>query len=193
MRLASTIKPSRLVKAQYGMTLLEMLVTLAIAAIVLTAIAPNVQSIVAKNRTSSELNELSSVMQFARYTAIDQSTTTLLCPSSDFANCANDWNLPKIVFVDENGNGDRDNSEALLMATQAITSSNKMTGPAGPIIFLESGTINTATSIKICPKDNNVKYAKSINVNAQGRVRVSIDSDKNGIYEDTNGNDLSCS
>ncbi|MFT4652382.1 MAG: type IV fimbrial biogenesis protein FimT [Patiriisocius sp.] len=176
-----------------GMTLLEMLIALAVVAIVLTVVAPSVQTILAKNRTTSEINELSAVIQFARFTAIDQTSTAVLCPSANYSTCSTNWNNPKIVFIDANNNNTRDTSEPLLMSTTAIASSNTMTGPTTAISFLDSGAANASTSIKICPNTNENKLARSININAQGRVRMSIDSDNNDIFEDTSGTDLSCS
>lgn len=178
---------------QKGMTLLEMLITLAIAAIVLTVVAPSVQTIIAKNRTTSEINELSAVIQFARFTAIDELSTAVVCPAGNYATCSTNWNEPKIVFLDDNGNGSRDTAEPLLLSTTGISSSNTMTGPNTPISFFDSGSTNASVSIKICPNSNDAKLARSININGQGRVRVSIDSNKNDIYEDTNGDELSCS
>jgi type IV fimbrial biogenesis protein FimT len=180
-------------QSQKGMTLLEMLITLAIAAIVLTVVAPSVQTIISKNRTTSEINELSAVIQFARFTAIDETSTTVVCPAGNFATCSTNWNEPKIVFLDDNGNGSRDSSEPLLLSTTGISSSNTMTGPNTPISFFDSGATNASVSIKICPNSNDAKLARSININGQGRVRVSIDSNNNDIYEDTNGDELSCS
>lgn len=180
-------------RKQKGMTLLEMLVALAIAAIVLTVVAPSVQTIVSKNRTTSEINELSGAIQFARFTAIDLTSTTVVCPASNYATCSTNWNEPKIVFVDDNSNGKRDTAETLLLSTTGISSTNTMTGPSTPISFFESGVTNASVSIKVCPKTNEAKLARSININAQGRVRVSVDSNKDDVYEDTDGNDLSCS
>ena len=51
---------------QQGLTLLEMLVAVAILAIILTTVAPGIQNIVIKNRITSDLNNLSAVVQRAR-------------------------------------------------------------------------------------------------------------------------------
>lgn len=178
---------------QKGLTLIEMLITLAIAAIILTVVAPSVQTIIAKNRTTSEINELSGIIQFARFTAIDQTSTTLVCPAGNYSTCTTNWNEPKIVFIDSNGNGSRDTAEPLLLSSTGIASSNTMTGPTAPIQFFDSGATNANVSIKVCPNSNDAKLARSININTQGRVRISIDSNKNDIYEDTDGDELSCS
>jgi type IV fimbrial biogenesis protein FimT len=184
--------PHRNTRFERGMTLLEMLVALAVVGIVLTVVAPNVQKILSKNRTTAEINELSAVIQFARYTAIDQSGTAIVCPSTNFAGCGTDWNQPKIVFIDNNGNNTRDTTEPLLMTTTKIAGNNTMTGPNGVIAFYDSGAANGSASVKICPNSNDDKLARAININAQGRVRISIDSNDNDIFEDTDGNELSC-
>ena len=176
-----------------GMTLLEMLIGLAIISIVLTAVAPNVNTIVAKNRITSQINELSGIIQFARFTAIDQASATVVCPADNYANCSTNWNAPKIVFIDTNNNNTRDTSEPLLMSTAATSSGTNMTGPSNNVIFFDSGSTNTSTSIKICPDSNEASLARAININAQGRVRISTDSNDNGIHEDTDSNELSCS
>ena len=178
---------------QTGLTLLEMLVAIAIVIIVLTVVAPNVQQVVKANRITAEINELSGVIQFARFTAIDQNANAVVCPASDFSNCGTNWNSAKIVFIDNNSNNIRDTSEPLLMTTGEITSTNQITGPGGSVIFRDSGATNLATNIQICPNDNDEKLAKGLSLNAQGRVKINTDSDNDGVVEDIEGNALSCS
>ncbi len=178
---------------QAGLTLLEMLIAIAIVIIVLTVVAPNMQTMVAKNRTISEINELSGVIQYARFTAIDQNATAVVCPAPDFENCSTNWNQAKIVFIDSNGNNSRDSTEPLLMTSTEITSGNNVTGPSSSIVFAGSGAINIPTNIKICPKNNEATIARGLSINAQGRVKVNVDSDGNSIVEDSEGNDISCS
>lgn len=176
-----------------GMTLLEMLITLAISAILLTVVAPSVQQIVASNKTVSEINELSSVLRFARFTAIEQSSNVVVCPTSDFAECSTNWNQAKIAFIDDNGNGDRDTNEDILSSATAIQSANSMTGPSASIVFFENGGANASVSVQVCPSDDDTKQAKALNITLQGRVRVSVDDDNDGIVEDVNGDNVSCS
>lgn len=178
---------------QQGVTLLEILIALAVIAIVLTVISPNVQTIVTKSKTSSTINELSSVIQHARFIAVDQNITTRVCPTNNFSSCTTNWNHAKMVFIDANGNGSRDTSEPLITTAQKVSTSATMTGPNSALSFQDSGAVSMSTSIKICPNNNDVNMARSININAQGRVRVSIDSNNDGMFEDTDGNNLTCS
>lgn len=183
---------------QRGVTLLEMLIALAVAAIVLTVVAPNMQTIVAKNRITAEINQVSSIIQYARFNAIDENSPTLVCPSPDFEACSNNWNQAKIVFVDANNNGQRDSSEPLLVSAEAISSSNYMKGPAAAIEFSESGATNVSeaisdtVSIVLCDSAKTKNLTRALLINQQGRVRISIDSDGDDIHEDASGNALNC-
>lgn len=177
---------------QHGVTLLEMMVTLAIAAILLMAVAPNVQSILTKNKVSAEINEVSGILQFARYTAIDEQTTAVVCPSSDFTNCSNDWNAAKMVFIDANANGARDSAEMLLLTSQPISSTNTMSASENSIRFLDSGGVQAAINITLCPKSKDATFSRALFVSLQGRTRISVDNNNDGIHEDSAGVNLSC-
>ncbi|WP_395340946.1 GspH/FimT family pseudopilin [Ningiella sp. W23] len=180
-------------KRQAGVTLLEMMITLAVAAILLTVVAPNIQSILTSNRITAEINETSALLQFARYTAIDEQSQVVVCPSSNFATCNNDWNNPKIVFLDLNGNGSRDGAEELLQSSQAISGGNKMTSSQNLVEFNESGGTTAAADIVLCPKNNDAKFARGLIVSLQGRTRLSRDESDDGFHEDSSGTSLACS
>ncbi|MGQ8365089.1 GspH/FimT family pseudopilin [Glaciecola sp. 1036] len=181
-------------KRQLGVTLLEMLITLAIAAILLTVVAPNAQLIVKKNRIAATINQTSGAFQFARFSAIDQQAVSVICPSSDFATCDNtNWDLPKIVFIDSNLNGNRDSTEALLFTTDAVDTSNNLTGPNITIAFDASGSASLATNLLLCTEDNDATLARELRISFQGRIKLSEDSDNDDVHEDSSGDPLSCS
>ncbi len=177
---------------QKGVTLLEMMITLAILAIVLTVVAPSMQNFLIKNRITGEINEVSGVIQYARHLAIDEQTPVVVCPSTDFKTCGTDWNNPKIVFIDSNADGDRNDAEDLLVTTTKASNSTKMTGPNTDIQFQDTGASTQAFTIKICPNNNDAKFARAISVSLQGRVKVSSDSDNVNIHETIEGTKLTC-
>lgn len=179
-------------KRQFGVTLVEMMITLAIAAILLTLVAPNVQSILTRNKITAELNEMSGLLRFARFTAIDQQINTIACPTTNFTACSNDWNSAKMVFIDANGNNAKDAAEPILASSQAISSTNSVTSTANSIQFLDSGVTVAASTILLCPNTKDAEFARALFVTLQGRTRVSTDTDDNGIDEDLSNTDLSC-
>lgn len=178
---------------QKGVTLLEMMITTAIVAIVLTSVAPSIQGILIQNRIISEINELSGIVQFARHSAIDEQTDTIVCPTEDFSTCTNDWDYAKMVFMDLDANGARGVNEDILVASSIINGVNDMTGPAGGISFMPSGAANANATILLCHQDSNSEYARALIISLQGRVKMSADDNNDGIHEATNGTSLDCS
>jgi type IV fimbrial biogenesis protein FimT len=180
------------VKRQKGVTLVELMVTVSIVAIILTFVGPNIQSILIKNRMIAEINETSSMIQYARHHAIDEQGLVVVCPSTDYSVCSKDWNNPKIVFIDEDDNAIRSATEELLVTIGATSAISLMTNTTDIIKFTGTGEANETTEILLCHKDGKAEYARSLSVTLQGRVKMSTDSDKNGINENSSGTELSC-
>ena len=184
--------PKAFVK-QKGLTLLEMLVAVAVLAIILTTVAPSIQSVLIKNRITSDINNLSAVVQRARFTAVDEQASVVLCPTENYTACTSSWKKAKMVFVDKNGNGSRDNNEALIVASDPLNSANAIYGVTGSLTFDEQGAIDTAATITLCPKDNDADYASALLLSLYGRISIAVDSDNDGEKEDLDGDALSCS
>ena len=179
-------------KQQKGVALVELMITVSIVAIILTFVGPSIQSILIKNDIIAEINETSSLIQYARHHAIDEQAQVVVCPSTDYSVCSKNWNSPKIVFIDKNDNAIRDTTEELLVTIGATSSTILMTNTTDIIKFAGTGEANETTEILLCHKDGKSEYARSLSVTLQGRVKMSSDSDKNGIYENASGNTLSC-
>lgn len=179
-------------KQQKGVTLVELMITVSIVAIILTFVGPSIQSILIKNRIVAEINEISSLIQYARHQAIDEQAQVVVCPSTDYSVCSEDWNDPKIVFIDDDDNEIRGAGEELLVTVGATSAASLMTNTTDIIKFSETGEANAANEILLCHKDGEAKYARSLSITLQGRVKMSTDSDKNGINENAAGVELSC-
>jgi type IV fimbrial biogenesis protein FimT len=182
----------KIVEQQKGVTLVELMITVSIVAIILTFVGPSIQSILIKNRVVAEINETSSLIQYARHHAIDEQALVVVCPSTDYSACSKDWNNPKIVFIDEDDNAIRSSTEALLVTIGATSATSLMTNTTDIIKFTGTGEANETTEILLCHKDGRAEYARSLSVTLQGRVKMSTDSDKNGINENSSGTELSC-
>jgi type IV fimbrial biogenesis protein FimT len=178
---------------QTGVTLIELMISVSIVGVLSTTVAPSMQDILIKNSITAQMNELSSVVQYARSHAIDQQIDTVLCPSNDFATCSNNWQQGKIVFVDSNADGIRNDNEELLVAKNAVSEPSIVTGPANALRFLPNGATNTPAKILFCSDADDSTQARALLISLQGRVKTSTDNDNNGIDEDTDGTSLSCS
>ncbi|WP_164084665.1 GspH/FimT family pseudopilin [Alteromonas flava] len=177
---------------QRGLTLFEMMITLAIVALLVTTVAPNVQSILTQNRIVSEINELSGIIQFARHTAIDEQVDTVLCPTSNFSACTSNWDNPKMVFADADGDGARGANEELLVSSGGVNQVNKLKGPSTAIVFAPSGASNVAAELVLCHKSKKPKFARGLSLGLQGRVKASQDRNRDGVYENASKAPLKC-
>jgi type IV fimbrial biogenesis protein FimT len=106
-----------------GFTLLELMITIGIAAILLTIGVPSFRYVTTANRASAEINGLLGAMQFARGEAIREGQSVSICSSSDGATCLVNpsWDRGWIVF---SGVSPPAPAPALILKTQPTFSSN---------------------------------------------------------------------
>lgn len=179
-------------QAQFGLTLLEMMMTLSILAITFSLVMPSAQSLLTRNRITAELNQTSTLLQSARQQAFANMQTVVVCPSSNFSTCQSDWSQPKIVFVDSNNNAVADNNETIIKSMPQSTSGNLVSSQVSAIKFY--GHLNSASpaTLLFCDRSLANNKARALFVSLQGRVTISRDTNSDGVYEKNNGDALSC-
>lgn len=126
-------------KSERGFTLAELMVTLAILAILSALAAPSFQDMIARNRLSVSSNELLVALQTARSEATRLARNVVVCPSTTGNSCAGgtSWHGGWIVFVEEAGLNEPVTSpmfgssteHRLVRVTQALSPSMTITGP----------------------------------------------------------------
>lgn len=175
-----------------GTTLIELMVVIGILAIVGTLGVPSFLSIITKARITSETNQLNSLIRFTRFTAIDQQQTTVLCPADNYSQCSEDWNAPKIVFIDSNFNNQREPLEPLLMSMPKSSANNQIYSRNKTIKFYESGVTASPASLLICPSTKEANSARLLTVSLQGKIKLSRDKNNDGVHENSAGTPLAC-
>jgi type IV fimbrial biogenesis protein FimT len=117
-----------------GVSLLELLVTIAVAAILMSVATTSYKSITLSSRVSGEINGLLGDMQFARSEAIKQGQNVVVCVSTDGINCMvnnYNWNQGWIVFADPTGTKTTNGNAALVLRHQVAFSTNSAGGGTG--------------------------------------------------------------
>ena len=103
---------------QTGFTVTELMVVVAIVAILLGIGAPSYRYITNSYRMSAEVNGLLGDLQYARSEAIKEGQTVTICVSTEGATCARgtnvNWGSGWIVFSDPNANATVDGGETVL-------------------------------------------------------------------------------
>jgi type IV fimbrial biogenesis protein FimT len=181
-----------------GFTIIELMITLVVAAILLAVAAPSFQDIIQNNRLTTEINTLSASLNLTRSEAITRGGSATLCKSNDSVNCvaAANWHDGWIVFEDTNENGNTDPGETIIRVVNALTAGTTLVSSVGDSItfgpegFSAAGSTGTGT-LTLCD-DRDETSARALNINAAGRASLAIDSNSNGIVEDQNSNDVVC-
>ncbi len=94
--------------AAKGFTLIELVVVLAIAAILTIVAVPSFETALRSNRISARLNEFIASVGLARTEAIRSNVGAGICASSDGIACGGDWSDGWIVWNDLNNNNSPD-------------------------------------------------------------------------------------
>lgn len=88
---------------QKGVTLIELMITIAVLAITLTLAIPAMQDFTIRNRLASINNDLMTVLIYAKSEAVKRGVTVSLCSSSTGTSCGGTWSDGWIVFVNLDG------------------------------------------------------------------------------------------
>ncbi|MEW8043175.1 MAG: prepilin-type N-terminal cleavage/methylation domain-containing protein [gamma proteobacterium symbiont of Phacoides pectinatus] len=109
-------RPNASPGVQRGVTLIELISTLAIAAILLTLAVPGFSRWSEESRLVTEVNTLLTHLHLARSEAVKQRTPVVLCPDNGQGDCAAtiEWQAGYILFPDLDGDRRRGPDEPLL-------------------------------------------------------------------------------
>lgn len=129
-----------------GFSLIELMITIAVAAIIMALAAPSFTNLLNDNRVSSETSDFIGDLALARSEALTRGARVTLCPSTTGTGCtATAWNLGRIIFVDLDQDGTVDVGEPVLRVSGPLTEGSSLTlsgGGASRITYLASGAIS---------------------------------------------------
>lgn len=190
-----------------GFTLIELMVTIALAAIILTQAVPSFHALVQNNRLIAQKNEFISALNLARGEALKRGVRVTVCASNDQANCnTTNWEAGWIIFSDRNGNVSLDAGTGACLATEdclirvssGIEEGNTLTAKksgaaanTGYIQFSPRGAVDAAATFTFCDRRGD-EYARATNINSLGRAISASDSGADGIVNDIDGKNISC-
>lgn len=153
-----------------GFTLLELLVTLLLAGIVATIGLPSFQALGERTALSASVNQLQSILAFARHTAITQRTEVTVCPADqNRSNCKDDWSAEILVIAADKTSGIL--PEEIIQVSSPIVDTNISKNGHTRIKFDALGHARGFNStFTFCPSHS--EEGRQLVISLLGRVRI---------------------
>lgn len=158
-----------------GLTLIELLMTIAVLATLIAAAAPAFGNLLGSTRAQASRSVLTTALDTARIFAISKGVHVVVCPSADHRYCGHttEWQHGWLVFIDADDDGIRDDDEELLAVAQAQSEGVAILSTTGRthINYQPDGSAaGSNVTFTICDR-RGIDEASALVVNNAGRVR----------------------
>lgn len=183
--------------SQPGFTLLELVATTAILAILSAVAVPSFSEMVQNHKSRNVIQMLQGLLQTARHHAIAHNNNVLLCKSSDLINCGGSWKSGIIVFIDSDSNLMVSDDDTVLRTIHEPFEEGQLFwrsfGNKPYLEFLPSGRTNYQNgTFTYCIDPSDTEKARGISVTVTGRTQLAFDRNNDGIRENSGNKPLRC-
>ncbi|MFL0808787.1 MAG: GspH/FimT family pseudopilin [Agarilytica sp.] len=159
-------------KTSQGFTLLELLVSVAIVAIVAFIAVPNLAEMVNKNRVETTKSTLVNSIVSARSEAVSRNLSVGLCPTTNGTSCGTGGDdLQWLAFADEDGDESFDAGETILGVYQGEEGVNFETEATG-LLFFADGSVGASVVFNVCSDNTDPADTYKVTIRATGRPSV---------------------
>ena len=137
------------------------MITIAIAAILLSIAVPSFTTIIRNNRITAQANEFITTVNLARSEAIRRGTTITVTSASGTNAWQSGWSMTQGATV--------------LRETAALPGGNTLASGASAFAFNSQGYSNTADTLKLC--NSGTTKGRQIDIALTGRISVKTIND----------------
>jgi len=153
-----------------GFTIIELMVTLVVAAILLGVGVPSFIGMMKNNRLATAANNLAGSISLARGEAVTRGQRVKVCKSADGSNCTanDDWEQGWVVMVDQNNDGTPDDIDG--------------DGNAGPTLRVVGALAGDVSMVGVTNSDDNMSFIGN-GRSASGVIQtVTLCDDRSGDF-----------
>ena len=186
---------------QQGMTLIDLMLTISLVAILLGEALPAFNHTLNKSKVDAASMMLKSSLQLARKTAITQNKKVTICPIENGSIqatpvCSKNWSDGYMVFIDDNEDRQLSANESLVYKNLNIDDKIQLRwkafGVRSSMQWHHTGITNHQNGTFEFCYNQQPKYSRALIITKAGRIRASKDLDGDGIHENSRGKNLSC-
>ncbi|RRU90878.1 prepilin-type N-terminal cleavage/methylation domain-containing protein [Stutzerimonas xanthomarina] len=154
-----------------GFTLTELMVTMAILAIVLSIAVPEFGNLIRQNRAQTQAGLLLNALNLARSESVKRGGRVRVTSSNN-----GNWHAGWRIWADANANATLDDGE-LIRVFPGLDGNASLTSTASEVIFngqgrLDSVAAGTTVSFAYTIPNLECRYERIVSVNAMGRAAV---------------------
>ncbi len=165
--------------------MIELMIGIALAAIIVSMATPSFNSAMKKNKIVAETNELIADINFARSEAVKRSVPVVLCrsasPTNTTPSCggtASNWSSGWLVFADTDGDNSYTAADDILIRignpADASVTIKSNTAANQELVYNPDGTTAAGGNVAvfaICD-DRGAAHGRQIQISATGRPRL---------------------
>lgn len=176
----------------HGFSLIEMMVAVAVIAILAAVAVPNMQAMIASSALRTVTNDVVAALAQTRSLAIKEGGRVTMCKSANGSACATtgDWEQGWIIFADPTRNSpwtnaSVDSGETVSLYAQALSANIVVKGNSGANQYVSysadglsrqlNGSSLSPATIRVCSTSTALQdsqRARDIAINSIGRVTV---------------------
>lgn len=163
------------IKNHAGFTIIELMVTFSVLAIIAAFAVPSFRGLIISNSVASDRDELFVSLNYARSEAVKRGRAVTICKSANGTSCDNSlsWNSGWLVFQDNNRDGAKAATEAAIRAHGSLDGQVSVAFTANTITFESRGLLlNSADAGTFTfSHGTDTQFDRTIELGVTGRSR----------------------
>lgn len=170
-----------------GFTIIELLITLGLMAIIVSLTVPSFRNIIRDSSLAAASGEFLGALNYARAEAIRRSRPVIICKSTNGTNCSNtsQWEQGWLAYVDDDNSEDLSAADTIMRVWPGFDGNMTLRGDTQfdvAIRYSSMGVLSADTGTFVICTNNVIEGARSVAI-TRLRPRIGVDTTNDGIPE----------